>query len=458
MKPKLTVGSLFSGIGGFDIGLERAGFEIAWQVENNDYCREVLKQHWPTVPCHYDIKAIDWRDIPRVDLVCGGFPCQPFSLAGKRRGAADDRYLWPEVVRCLDALRPTWFLGENVPGLINLALDQVCTDLESLGYTVWPVCVPACAVDAPHIRQRVWIVAYRLSDEDNSERGVSECGRIAVGRDQQTAQQENGEAGSISIDRCGEDVAHTECTGSQGHRGERGLGEGGEEIEAGRGGDVADAISLNRQRRSARIRWRIGKYQETESDGGRGIREADGMWLPEPELGRVAHGVPRKLDGAGLDEKELNQEGGTASNTNADSVRDVRCDGQLTEASPELCRAGAYRDSLPYMPSQSRPTGRDAESEANESLQSLRQGLSALSHEKAQHMQQGMSGRNRKKKRHEAVGQPWPDESSDIPRVTKGVKNRVDRLKGLGNAIVPQVAEVLGRLIIEADATARPSR
>ena len=147
----LTVGSLFSGIGGFDLGLERAGMRVEWQVENNEFCREVLKKHWPKVPCHYDITQIDWRDIPRVDLVCGGFPCQPFSLAGKRAGKADDRYLWPEVVRCLDTLRPTWFLGENVPGIITLALDQVCADLESLGYTVWPVCIPACAVDAPHI-------------------------------------------------------------------------------------------------------------------------------------------------------------------------------------------------------------------------------------------------------------------------------------------------------------------
>lgn len=156
----MTVGSLFSGIGGFDLGLERAGMRVEWQVENNDYCRQVLKKHWPKVPCHYDITKIDWHWVPRVDLVCGGFPCQPFSVAGKQRGKEDDRYLWPEVVRCLDALRPTWFLGENVPGIINMALDQVCADLESLGYQVWSVCVPACAVDAPHVRDRIWILAH----------------------------------------------------------------------------------------------------------------------------------------------------------------------------------------------------------------------------------------------------------------------------------------------------------
>ena len=194
----MKVGSLFSGIGGFDLGLERAGMQVEWQVENNGYCREVLKKHWPKVPCHYDITKIDWRFIPRVDLVCAGFPCQPFSVSGKRAGKNDDRYLWPEVVRCLETLRPTWFIGENVPGIINLALDQVCADLEGLGYTVWPVCVPACAVDAPHQRQRVWIVAY------------------------------------------------AECAGLQGHRAERGLREDQEEMQARRSGRWASEPGIQR--------------------------------------------------------------------------------------------------------------------------------------------------------------------------------------------------------------------
>lgn len=169
----MRVGSLFSGIGGFDLGLEGAGYEIAWQVENNDYCRRILKKHWPHVPCHYDITTIDWRFIQPVDLVCGGFPCQPFSQAGKRKGKDDDRYLWPEVVRCLAVLRPTWFLGENVPGLLHLGIEQVLADLEALGYQVAVLGIPACAVDAPHIRQRLWIVAYcerqQLRDERRGE-------------------------------------------------------------------------------------------------------------------------------------------------------------------------------------------------------------------------------------------------------------------------------------------------
>jgi DNA (cytosine-5)-methyltransferase 1 len=260
----MTVGSLFSGIGGFDLGLERAGMRVEWQVENNDYAREVLKKHWPTVPCHYDVTKIDWRDIPRVDLICGGFPCQPFSIAGKRRGAADDRYLWPEVVRCLDALRPTWFLGENVPGIINLALDQVCTDLESLGYQVWPVVIPACAVDAPHQRKRVWIVAHAESQRKDP---VSQSAR-------QRILQPNGKSG---------DVAHAECTGPQGRGCERQLGETCQEVEVGRCGDVADA--------SRKLPYGSGARSTRRSQYSDGCR-----WLPEPSVGRVAHGIPYRVD------------------------------------------------------------------------------------------------------------------------------------------------------------------
>ena len=156
----MKVGSLFSGIGGFDLGLERAGYDICWQVEIDPYCQRVLAKHWPTVPRYGDICAMDWGTVEPVDVLCGGFPCQPFSLAGKRKGKKDDRALWPECVRALDVLKPTWFIGENVPGFITLGLEQACLDLEALNYEVWPVCLPACSVNAPHKRERLFIMAY----------------------------------------------------------------------------------------------------------------------------------------------------------------------------------------------------------------------------------------------------------------------------------------------------------
>ena len=157
----MKVGSLFAGIGGFDLGLERAGMTIKWQVENDPFCNRVLAKHWPGVRRFGDIRDCGSHNLPAVDLICGGFPCQPYSIAGKRKGQADDRHLWPEMFRVISELRPAWVLCENVTEIDGVALDDCLSDLEAAGYeTAPPLEIPACAVNAPHIRQRVWIVAY----------------------------------------------------------------------------------------------------------------------------------------------------------------------------------------------------------------------------------------------------------------------------------------------------------
>jgi DNA (cytosine-5)-methyltransferase 1 len=147
---------LFSGIGGFSLGLKWAGMETVQFCEIDPWCRQVLAKHWPGVPCHDDIWT--FRPSGRYDLVCGGFPCQPFSHAGKRRGTADDRDLWPEMRRVIEETRPRWVIGENVAGFVNMELDRSLSDLEALGYACQAFVIPACAVDAPHRRDRVWIV------------------------------------------------------------------------------------------------------------------------------------------------------------------------------------------------------------------------------------------------------------------------------------------------------------
>lgn len=152
--------SLFAGIGGFDLGLERAGMRCVGQVEIDKKCQLVLAKHWPNVKRMEDIRKVNGDEFGTIDLICGGFPCQPFSTAGKRKGAEDNRYLWPEMVRVIDTARPTWVIGENVAGIVSMALDQVHSDLESIGYKVQSFIIPACAVDAPHRRDRVWIVAH----------------------------------------------------------------------------------------------------------------------------------------------------------------------------------------------------------------------------------------------------------------------------------------------------------
>ncbi len=156
--------SLFSGIGGLDLGLERAGWQCVAQVEHDPYCLTVLQRHWPDVPKWEDIRRVRTDELPQADAVVGGFPCQPFSLAGRRRGADDGRNLWPEMRRIVEGVRPRWVLAENVPGIVYSYLDTVWTDLETIGYTVGAFTLPAAALGAPHIRERVFIIARIAGD------------------------------------------------------------------------------------------------------------------------------------------------------------------------------------------------------------------------------------------------------------------------------------------------------
>ena len=165
----LTTVDLFSGIGGFARGLEATGhFRTTCFVEQDPYCQAVLKHHWPDVPILDDIKNAKAFDFPdtRPDLVCGGFPCQPFSQAGRQRAQDDPRHLWPEMLRVIRELRPTWVVGENVVGLIKLGLDEVLTDLEGEGYATRTFNIPACATGAPHLRQRIWVFAHADSESE----------------------------------------------------------------------------------------------------------------------------------------------------------------------------------------------------------------------------------------------------------------------------------------------------
>lgn len=251
----MKVGSLFSGIGGLDLGLERAGMEIAWQVEIDPFCRRVLEKHWPNVPKYGDIRELRGDELEPVDLICGGFPCQPFSYAGKRRGKEDDRYLWPEMLRIIKVLKPRWVLGENVAGIVNLALDTVLSDLESEGYETATFIIPACAVGAPHRRDRVWIIAYSASGFFSTEQ-KSKC--EILGRTQDT------------------------------------MGNGKAQF-------VAEVLADAENKRDAR---RNGEFQTDEEVGetwGNNQRrtQADDFWKwweVEPSVGRVADGVPDRVD------------------------------------------------------------------------------------------------------------------------------------------------------------------
>lgn len=160
--------SLFSGIGGFDLAAEWMGWENISHTEWNSFGQKILHHHWPNATTHGDITKTDYTIYNgRVDILTGGFPCQPYSVAGKRKGKDDERHLWPEMLRAIREIAPRWVVGENVGGLINwsggMVFDEVQADLEAEGYEILPFLLPAASVNAPHRRDRIWFVAYSIS-------------------------------------------------------------------------------------------------------------------------------------------------------------------------------------------------------------------------------------------------------------------------------------------------------
>lgn len=288
----MTFGSLFAGIGGMDLGLERAGMQCRWQVEINPYCRKVLAKHWPDVPRHDDVKTFPPTDPGewQVDLIAGGFPCQDVSLAGKGAGLDGERSgLWFEYSRIIRELRPQYVLVENVPGLLVRGIDRVLGSLASLGYDAEWACVPAAAVGAPHIRDRVFLLAYANSERQSQPQGVvAEVGGWTGDRSQAIPH-------TASIRRDGPCPSHG------------GIGQQ-DEFKAGpqpcvptrrlRGGHVPDddsqrlevGICLGRNARQGLTSF----GRANRSDGGQWQR--DPAELPESGVGRVVARLPKGMD------------------------------------------------------------------------------------------------------------------------------------------------------------------
>ena len=352
---RLTHLSLFSGIGGLDLAAEWAGIQTIGQCEWAEYPTKVLEKYWPDVPRWKDIKTLtgesfyDRTGRTTVDIISGGFPCQPFSVAGKQRGKEDDRYLWPEMVRVIKELRPTWVVGENVAGIVRMALPDILSELEACGYRTRAFLIPACAVEARHIRYRVAIVAY--SDRSGQLYRQNEI-KPAKGRKQTQRKSE----------RCGENVQYPDSTGRK------------------------------EQYASA----------EPDKEGFTGWRCDEGN-VCNATSERLSDGSSEPLGRQRTQEQESERSDSNVSNS----------DNRLRKWSNKEVQTGRNATYCSGTRERKRPT------------QSVLGGV-------ADGISSGMDGYL-----NFIINHYW-DNEPDIPRIATGIEHRVDRLKCLGNAVVPQ--------------------
>lgn len=472
--------SLFSGIGGLDLGLERAGIRTVGQVEIDPWCRRVLAKHWPDVPRHDDVRtAADWwlkEERPHVDIIFGGFPCQDISNAGRRAGIDGERSgLWSEFHGLIRLLRPRWVLLENVAAILARGAGRVLGDLAEIGYDAEWDCVPAAAVGAPHLRDRWFAIAYPHGDQ---YQGCSPpLGRQAPAV---VLADSEGQRGALRT--------------AQGERARR---------LAGRSPGVADANSPGLEGR--RLRWTAperGPLGDAAGVGGRaglcegGAREAtgrvavaepadSGWWSAEPDVGRTLDGFSAWLDRSGrlTEACQLVSAHANAAHLHpAEAVRALRdkhgtaeavewsmggrstvpaaavllaylrqLEGRSGQAGRPLAGTQAPQEGvrvlrLDEVPARPPLRRGPVEQRAGESTDALR----PLSQLLARSAGQAWAA-YRRSDASAALCWHWED---GVDRVASGVPERVDRLRGLGNAVVPQVAEHIGQLIVAADEAA----
>ena len=347
-KSKLKVLDLFSGIGGFSLALESTGhFQTIGFVENDEYCQAVLQHHFPEVPILGDIKNVTKETVPtRPDVICGGFPCQPFSVAGDQRAKDDPRHLWPEMLRIIKEQKPTWVVGENVSGLVKLGLDEILDEMEDQGYSTRTFNIPAFSVGAPHQRQRLWIIGHLGDPEHNGsptperERGLlkqpeepkkqisiwesegtsgasgdvanpdNERVRSRIGGDDFDYEEESGEGGIDGEGSAGDDewydtsptqdegmdVSDTDNTRdrTQEHRVDKdgkkniqGRQEHTQSKSSRHGAGIPDPNGKGLQ--GQRKKYKLPKSKRKREIGG------SSWWDVEPNVGRVAYGVPNRV-------------------------------------------------------------------------------------------------------------------------------------------------------------------
>ena len=433
---------LFSGLGGFSLGLERTGhFKTIAFCDNDKFSKLILDKHWKGVKVYNDVREItkerfiaDGIQFP--DIITGGFPCQPFSVAGKQKGTSDDRHLWPEMFRIIKAFKPRYVIGENVRGIINIqdgvVFETVCTDLESEGYEVQPFIIPAAGVGAPHRRERVWIIANREESMVNSD-------NIRF-QQHSTTKEESSRRGTSATSEPTSNATNTESERTR--QNDERLWQRSSRISGGEGTSRAEDVGNTQHngsptseigRRNEEINGGTEKRQNKsfESEGTSGREDNENMAHSRRTLQQGTEFREKNEDEVG--EGYANQHQRSSSTSESDvantyarlsngSFEEVQSRGQTFDTSSKGSTDVANTESsIGY---DNEAVTRDGES----STQEIFGDGSSLSGESS-----------------------WWHTEPDVGRVAHGVSGRVYRLKGLGNSIVPKIAEEIGNAIIKAE-------
>ena len=397
---------LCSGIGGFSLGFEWA--ELSTPIlfcDTEEWCRKILAKNFPNVPIATDVKELandPERLVPSHDILTAGYPCQPFSVAGKQRGVEDDRHIWPYILRIVAHKRPTWCVFENVHGHIALGLDQVLLDLEAEGYSTRTFIVPAAGVNAPHRRDRLWIIAHSNSD---SQSDVTEHGG-----------QRQGELGQDK------ELAHPD-----------GIGRGGGDSTR-RGVGERDVQSEEQGRSS------VGREAERRGEPRReDVAHSDSSGQQQGDK-EMEGGLPEQLDSGSIQSRE---DVGNSSGTRLEGANNhEKSSERLQQEFTQRSQAMAYSSGSELKGSREKQIHGQSDVQEQFGRGSKNQHGEWAVKSKLGRMGDGLSTRL------DGFG-GWEVEPEDIPRVVIGMKGRANRLKGLGNAIVPQIAMNIGLAIKE---------
>ena len=413
---KLKILDLFSGLGGFSLGLERTGrYKTVAFCEIDKYCTLLLQKHWKGVKIYNDVKKItkegfEADGIESPDIITGGFPCQPFSVAGKQKGTNDDRHLWPEMFRIIKAFKPRFVIGENVPGIVNIqdgvVFETVCTDLESQGYEVQPFNIPAAAVGAPHQRKRIWIIATLADSVSNNERREISRSYEEKGRVQEEHRSKDSASGIFS--------GTSEIRKSN----------NGYEAMENSGRTLRQGSSIRKKNEDEVEKENANQHQRSSSSSESNVANANT---------RLSDGQKKELQSRGQ-ASISSREGENVANAKSISS-DGREIGQHSEESREKGKIGIEVGGV----SSDRQKLANTDSERLEGLGQSRSQFNETS-----------SSTSCSEERQRQVGQGWWEFEPNVGRVAHGVPGRVHRLKALGNSIVPQIAEEIGRAIIKA--------